>query len=101
MLVCALIIAIAMFGERIFGFLGDAVDGWRPTGDTQARPGHDHLGVGLVCAGGSLWVLVRYDVLGTDEHLWRQQALLPLLLAFIAGVLMPIAAVFAILRWKN
>ncbi|MGH6949243.1 MAG: hypothetical protein ACREH4_00055 [Vitreimonas sp.] len=95
------VLVLAIYGTRVFGYLGRVVDVWRPTGVTQARPGHEHLGAGLVCVSLPVWVLVRFDIVASVERVWRQQELLPILFLLVALVLAPLVGVLAMLRWKN
>lgn len=100
----AAIFAGAIVLGRVFKFLGSIVDEWRPTPTGEARPGHERLGVGVVCVTGPVIAIFWYDLAAPLVALpgslpyFTPTSVLALVVVLI---LTPAIGLWCLLNWKN
>jgi hypothetical protein len=99
MVIVVILITIPVL-VRLFSFLGSIVDTLRPTPIAQARPGHDRLGVGLVCMATPIAAFLWYNV-GPSIMMLPNVGLGGAASLFIVMIATPALGIFGLLSWKN
>lgn len=92
---------LLIFGHRFFAYLGGFADGARPTAENQARPGHEQLGVGVICVAAPIIVTVFYNPGAYVADIMRAPEFLPIAFLLVVYVLTPLGGLVGLLMWKN
>ena len=102
MVVVPVAAAAAVFAAKhAFALLGRLADRARPTADSQARPGHENLGVGMSCVIAPIIVSAFYDSGAVVAELLRSPEIWPAIALLVIYVVTPLSGVVAVLMWKN